>query len=156
MKTKAILFILVTLCTLSTVSYGQKATPWVINDVPPNEINNRFLNDVISGLNRPALSIVGFDNSNDHSKGYGLKQVLNHTYSSPVNEEQKDLFERILIIANQSIEFNPTDREHYQANSNILQYRAFEALASYVLEQNGVNPNSFGIPMRSQSNLHQF
>jgi hypothetical protein len=79
---------IMTLCILflingfSTATYSQKVTPWAINDVPPNEINNRFLNDVISDLNRPALSIVGFDNGGDHSKGYGLKQILNQVYVS--------------------------------------------------------------------------
>ena len=76
MKTTIVLITLIMNSFFAATLYAQRTTPWVINDVPPNEVNNRFYNDIVS-VNRPALSIVGFDNSNDHSKGYGLKQILN-------------------------------------------------------------------------------
>ena len=158
MKTTIVLISLIMGSFFATALYAQKVTPWVINDVPPNEVNNRFYNDIVS-VNRPALSIVGFDNSNDHANGFGLKQILNQAYVSEINiNEQKKMILDILDIArDDDIILNPTSIEDYRENSNILQYRAFEVLASYVLEQNGVNPNSFGIcRIRSQSDLHQF
>ena len=148
MKSKVIISLLtVFICVFITAtSNAQKVTPWVINDVPLNESNDRFYNDISSQINRPALSMVGFDNGGDHSKGYGLKQILNQAYVNGLNSnEQKDIIIDVIDIASGSIYSNPSSREQYQANSNILQYRAFEALASYVLEQNGKDPNSFCI-----------
>jgi len=72
--------------------------------VPSNEVNDRFFNGVISGINRPALSIVGFDTGGDHSKGYGLKQILNQAYvSEPDSNEQKEMIKSIVAIAQYDI-----------------------------------------------------
>ena len=150
MKTKitATVLSLIIFLIIAPVAHAQIFAPkWVINDIPPNEANERFYNDITTQLNRPALSVVGFDNGDDHSKGYGLRQILNQAYVYGSNA-QKDLIIRILDEVDEDITINPITRDDYQRNSNILQYRAFEALASYVLEQNGRDPNSFGIPMR--------
>lgn len=82
MKTK-IKFVLLSLiiCTFAPmICNAQKAPLWVINDVHSIEIINRFHNDVISGNDYTLVSIVEFEYDVDHSKGYGLKQILNQAY----------------------------------------------------------------------------
>ncbi len=123
----------------------------VISNTPLTTGNSRFTVEVFSEIKRPALTLVGFDNQGNHSKGYGLKQVLNLAYVVG-SSEQKIFINEILGISNDSININPSTRNDYNTNSNILQYRAFEALASYVLEKNGINSTTsnqvYGIPMR--------
>lgn len=129
----------------------------VITSVPPTTGNDRFLDEIYSSIKRPGLSVVGFDNGGDNSKGYGLKQILNEVFVTGTNE-QKELFNKILFEANLPVETNPTNNNNYRdyrTNSNRLQYKAFEALASYILEENGIShttsDTSYGISIRQHS-----
>jgi len=128
----------------------------VVTSVPPTTANNRYYNEVFSEIKRPGLSIIGFDNGGDHSKGYGLKQILNQVYVSGANE-QKQKFKDILDISLEDIDLNPLNADIIEENSNKLQYRAFEALCSFVLEKNGISSsasnNTYGIPIRDHQTV---
>lgn len=129
----------------------------VITSVPPTTGNNRYFDEVYSQIKRPALSVIGFDDGGDHSKGYGLKQILNQVYVTGSNE-QKNLFKKIITYVNvNSIEPNPANANEIETNSNILQYEAFEALCSFVLEENGISSstsgNTYGIPIRDHQTV---
>ena len=140
------LFILYGLFGLSSV-FAQ-----VITKVPPTRGNSRFFTETYSTVTRPSLSVVGFTNGGDNSKGLGLKQILNEVYTTNSNEE-KSLFLKILeISSSSSFALDPTNQNQIQKNSNILQYLAFEALCSYVLDKNGITPTIsntvYHIPIR--------
>jgi hypothetical protein len=111
-------------------------------NVPNNAENTRFYNDVFN-INRLALSIVSFDNGGNDNKGYGLKQMLEMLYNESANPLMVKEFNRTITIAKQDLSdpFSDPTRSKINAvnrNSNILQSRAFAALARYVLHQNGI------------------
>jgi hypothetical protein len=118
----------------------------ILLNMPNNTKNTRFYTD-INNIVRPALSIVGFDNGGDNSKGYGLKQILNRLYDQgSYNQSAIDLmvsdYDQIVGISKELLTdpFNDPKRSKITAvnrNSNILQCRAFVALARYVLYKNG-------------------
>lgn len=125
----------------------------VITSIPPTTGNNRFFDEIHSNMKRPGLSVAGFDDGGNHSKGYGLKQILNQVYVTGSNE-QKKLFSDVLGIADDPIKQSPSSLNDFRNNSNRLQYLAFEALASYVLEQNGISKNTSntnGLNIRSHA-----
>lgn len=118
-------------------------------NVPNNTKNHRFYNDVFN-IQRPALSISGFNNAGDHSNGYGLKQILEKLYSGNSTQFMLNSYNEIVKLSTQQLKdpFNAPDRSPLNVvngNSNILQSRAFVALARYVLDKNGITeqiPNS--------------
>lgn len=131
---------------LTTSLLGQ-----VVTDVPPNEPNSRFLNESPGISMRPGLSVAGF--SNDGENGLGLQQILNEAFES----KNSPAFESVSVILNkakESISLNPGSGQ-VTATTNILQYRAFEALASLILEQNGVSSgesnSTYGLNIRNHS-----
>ena len=146
---KIILF--VPLCILYGLFGLSLAYAQVITIVPSTQGNSRFFTETYPSVKRPGLSVVGFDTGVDNSKGLGLKQILNKVYTTGTNEE-KTLFLNILKISKEDIVSNPTNPSDIQTNSNILQYLAFEALCSYVLENNGITPSisnsTYSIPIR--------
>lgn len=125
----------------------------VVSIIPSNTGNDRNYSEDYATMIRPGLSLIGFDNSNNDQYGLGLKQVINEAYGS--NIEIKDKFIKILNIGNNSIEYNITNDDIIDNNSKILQYKAFEALTSYVLEKNGITSfisnNTYNIPIREHS-----
>lgn len=125
----------------------------VITDVPPNEPNNRFLDDVSVISMRPGLSIAGF--SNEDGNGLGLQQILNSALESE-NNRAFETVSKILDKAKDSISLNP-DVDQVESTSNVLQYRAFEALVSLILEQNGVTAaesnNTYNLNIREHSEV---
>lgn len=130
----------------TTSLFGQ-----VITDVPPNEPNSRFLNESPGITMRPGLSIAGF--SNENATGLSLQQILNESLES----ESSSSYESVLSIlskAQESISLNP-DIDQITNTTNILQYRAFEVLASLILEQNGVSSddltNTYNLDIRNHS-----
>jgi|AntRauTorckE6833_2_1112554.scaffolds.fasta_scaffold00200_15 hypothetical protein len=148
---KFVLNITVILCLLTGTIQAQ-----VINIVPTTEGNNRDFAEGL-GMNRPGLSITGFDNEGNNQYGLGLKQILNEVYSVGSNET-KELFLEILDLStNNSIELSPQTNSVIENNSNYLQYKAFEALASYVLEENGIDSvtsnDVYNIPIRSHATV---
>lgn len=122
----------------------------------PNDVKNtRFYSDIFN-IQRPALSIAGFSDGGDYSKGYGLKQILEMLYNGSTDPLMIDNYNKIVNISKQNLydPFNPPSG-HYTTNplnivndnSNILQSRAFVALARYVLYKNGITKQ---IPDSSQ------
>lgn len=82
MATRSIGFIgIISIFTLLTVT----ASAQYSLNVPTNSPNTRFYSDVIN-MNRPALSISGFDNGGN--QGYGLKQILNQVYVASTNKQK--------------------------------------------------------------------
>ena len=127
----------------------------VLDDLPPNGPNGRFYDDQFEVV-RPALSLRGFDSGGfpeGNGYGYGLKQVLERAYAGI--EDPNDLvypvFEEIIFIANEE----PSDpeagtssrarRSIVNRNTVIMQSRAFVALATYVLEENGYTADDYQI-----------
>ncbi len=109
--------------------YGQ-----VITDVPPNQPNTRFMDDPSVISMRPGLTLAGF--SSDGSNGLGLQQLLNAAFESTGSPEYA-VVSKILSKANDPINPDP-EFDQIERTTNVLQYMAFEALASFVLEQNGI------------------
>jgi len=54
-------------------------------NVPNNVKNTRFYSDVFN-VKRPGLSINGFDDGGNHSKGYGLRQILEMLYDETADQ----------------------------------------------------------------------
>ncbi|MEX0770950.1 MAG: T9SS type A sorting domain-containing protein [Balneolaceae bacterium] len=129
----------------------------VVTDVPPNERNSRFMEDPSVITMRPGLSVAGF--SNDGSVGLGLRELLNTAFESSGSSE-RELVLKILSKANGSISANPPVGQVIQV-TNVVQYLAFEALASFVLEQNGVTSQQsrqdYGMEIREHAEvMNQF
>jgi hypothetical protein len=114
--------------------------------VPSNTHNTRFYSDRFN-IDRPALSIAGFDNNGDNSRGYGLRQILEKLYNRTADSLMVQNYNQIVELSKKNLTdpFNPPNG-HYTTkpitivndNSNILQYRAFVALARYVLYKNDI------------------
>jgi len=121
--------------------------PWTLPaqttlNVPNNVKNTRFYSDVFN-VKRPGLSINGFDDGGDHSKGYGLKQILEILYNGSADQRMVNTYDKIVDISNKDLKdpFNTPGGNSLSIvnnNSNILQCRAFVALARYVLYKNGI------------------
>lgn len=119
-------------CTIATGTlFAQTVTT-----VPTDTKNDRFLEEYHNSIIRPGLSLNGFDNTGSTSQGLGLKQVLNLAFAGDpyINDKLDEIFDD----ANNSLQTNNPTNEQIQENSRILQYTAFEALASYVLYENGI------------------
>jgi hypothetical protein len=135
------------LLTITGITFGQ-----TVPTVPTGTGNDRFLEEYHSSMIRPGLSLNGFDNGGNDSTGLGLKQVLNEALSGDtyIKDKLNEIFDRVRDDFYYS---NPTDNQ-IESNSIILQYTAFEALASYVLEHNNidsVDSNTNGLNIRSHS-----
>jgi len=136
------------LITITELTFAQTVT-----NVPSDTGNDRFATEYQSVI-RPGLSLNGFDNTGATSKGLGLKQVLNAALSGDTYIKNKlNAIFSLSIESLQQSNLNDNDKED---NSIILQYTAFEALASYVLEENGIHQgasNSNGLNIRSHSTV---
>lgn len=125
----------------------------IVSTVPSNTPHNRFTEEILMGMERPGLSVIGFDNGGNNQYGYGLKQILNIAYSTSSNPT-KDIIKSILQLSNNNL-LSPTSDGVIENNSNYLQYKAFETLASYVLEHNGIDSttsnNTYNIPIRTHT-----
>jgi len=123
----------IVLCMIPVALFSQSIT------VPTSTKNTRFYSDIFN-IKRPGLSINGFDSGVDNSHGYGLKLILT---LKGVDSEMDNEFQQIASTADKSI-INPSTPPSGQFgltvvnnNSNILQCRAFMALAKYILYKNG-------------------
>jgi hypothetical protein len=132
------IFVVLFLCIYSMtgveIAFGQT---W---NLPDNRKNTRFYNDIFT-IKRPGLSINGFDDGGNHSKGYGLKQILEMLYNGSADPLMVDTYNKIVGISKQPLDdpFNSNNPlNSVNLNSNILQSRAFVALARYVLYKNGI------------------
>ena len=138
---------------LSSLPYARVYSQNVVLDrMPVSEVNQPEVD--LFDVRRPALSIVGFDNTepgynSDH--GFGLKQILDRRYNR--NEPLvADVFDRLIELAHEE-QVDPytfpsiVDRRiQLDENTNILQARAFEALVTFVLELNGYGPGDLPGP----------
>lgn len=122
--------LIVSIATVST-AFGQTVT-----SIPNDTANDRFLIEYHSVI-RPGLSLNGFDNTGSTSNGLGLKQILNSALAGDVY--LKDKLRVIFSDADNSLENASYSDAIIEFNSRIIQYTAFEALASYVLEHNGID-----------------
>jgi len=127
---------------ITEITFGQSVTT-----VPSDTGNDRFMTEFQSVI-RPGLSLNGFDNGGNDSKGLGLKQVLNLALAGDpyINAKLEDIFDVSGIPLART---NPNN-EDIEENSRILQYTAFEALASFVLQHNGFLP---GLPSQTNWNI---
>lgn len=109
--------------------------------MPLSLVNTRHssLQDVQGvGVRRPALSVTGFSNTQApfvSNYGLGLKQILDQTFNDE-NPLLVELFQLQRDIANRTFQTPVTNHVKLDANSNIIQARAFMALATYVIELN--------------------
>jgi hypothetical protein len=108
-----------------------------LNDLPAAQGNSRFYGDVISGVKHPSLTLDGFDFGPDN--GLGVKQVLEEVYSGDPDFSVLRVYNRLRDLAANNSNFHPTptNRSNIIANTRRTQARAFMALATYVIEQNG-------------------
>lgn len=113
-----------------------KAKAQTVTSVPLDTGNDRFVTEYFSVI-RPGLSLNGFDNTGSTSHGLGLKQVLNAALSGDVYIKSK--LNRIFNEADDNFTVSNPNNDQIEIYSRILQYTAFEALASYVLEENGID-----------------
>ena len=115
-------------------------------DLPPNIPSFGDL----PNLPRPRLSMIGFDN-NGSNHGYGIKQVIERVYGGIENSHTQELYRIILAKAHSS-----TSGANIDELSRIYQARAFEALMSFILEQNFIDPASLtGLPNPAIEYTHQ-
>ena len=108
--------------------------------MPPWQGNNRFYGAVISEVRHPSLSLNGFDAATS-GHGLGLKQVLGEVYSGSAGPSVEDVWGEIRGLATAGATYynNPPSRSDITHNTQVIQARAFMALASYILERNGHN-----------------
>ena len=116
-----------------------------LTDLPPDTYNNRFeYEDALKNkIFRPVLSVRGFDSDrfgDNGSYGLGLKQVLERVYNQN-NSNAELAFIELIDEAGQSLNLSNFDgsRSQVEHNARVLQARAFVALVTYVLEQNGID-----------------
>ena len=119
-------------------------------DLPPTALNARFFPVYIAPTRHPSLSLNGFDCATSPTgctSGLGLKQVLGGYDPLNLDDPITAPFGLVREFAqNGSYEGSPSSRSEIQANTRRMQALAFEALASYVLEQNpGCDPSAFGL-----------
>ncbi len=115
-----------------------------LDDVPTWQNNDRFFSspNFLSNLvKQPSLSVNGFDCTGRCDEGLGLKQTLEKRYSGNASTKILEVYDEIRGLATGGATYypNPTSENQVTRNTQVIQARAFMALASYVLEQNGIN-----------------
>ena len=113
-------------------------------------LNARFYPVYVAPTRHPSLSLNGFDCATSPTgctSGLGLKQILAEAASDGSNEPVEAVYDEVVDLAeNGAYSPQPSSRSEIQANTRRMQALAFEALASYVLEQNpGCDPSAFGL-----------
>jgi hypothetical protein len=127
------------------------AQPLSFGWMPASRVNNPEVD--LHQLRRPALSLTGFDNTHTGyiaSHGLGLKQVLEKRYNE-ADPLIVPVFDRLISLSH-SEQGNPLmyenivdRRNQLDVNTAILQGRAFEALATFVLASNGIDVTELGL-----------
>lgn len=143
--------LLIVFCVAATAtsSFAQTVT---LNNLPSWTSNTRFFSDEYP-IKHPSLSLNGFDCGSNCSEGLGLKQILEEVYSSSPDNKIIDVYQSLLNLANESYDYSPNTANKIGKNTQRLQARAFVALATYVLDENGHNPTSLtpALPPASQA-----
>ncbi|WP_457653036.1 hypothetical protein [Rhodocaloribacter sp.] len=118
-----------------------------LTNLPANTTNQRFLVDVFP-IVRPGLSIRGFDGASltgGTNYGYGLKQILEGVYGANPDFYIQQTYDKIISLSSQTLS-TTVSRWAIEQNSNIIQSRAFVALATYVMDQNGFGFSQYQRP----------
>jgi len=131
------------LLAATSLFFVQFATAQIsLDDVPDTQGNSRFFSDEISQVTHPSLTLDGFDSGPEN--GLGLKQVLEERYSSNPDESLLRAYDEMARLASNDSDFHPSPsnqqgngHDQIKANAQRMQARAFVALATYVIEQNG-------------------
>jgi len=137
----------IVLCMIPIIVLGQ-----TFDLMPPSTVNDRFRVDAFQYSNtslgyypvkHPSLTLNGFDNGENNSHGYGLKQILQIAYQG-TNPMVDKKFNQIVDNSLKQI-VNPASPPPNESaliavnnNSNIAQCRAFVALERYVCYKNGI------------------
>lgn len=130
-------FLAVALVALATPS--QSSAQLALNNLPNADGNSRFFTDRFP-IKHPSLSLNGFDCGSQCGRGLGLRQVLNEAYGAPREEVLRVLIAVVNLATDGGYIAAPTSYAQVRSNTERLQARAFVALASYVLDRNGINP----------------
>ncbi len=138
---------------------GASAQTITLDNLPPGTVNDRFMTDV-HNLNRPALSIIGFDNTEagyNPNYGLGLRQILELRYNT--NDPLiTDVYEAV-VNKSEETPVNPLTQSDklgaHDNNTDIIQSRAFVALVTYILEKHGYDPTSPDFSLRTHADAMQ-
>jgi len=144
MKLRTSVLTVVLVFILVGVSFAQT---W---NLPDSRQNTRFTTD-LHDIARPALTIRGFDNTDlpthyntfDHSKVYGVKQVLEKAYE--IGTPQIDnigivLDQMILEVTSSTMHYSGLDKEKVENNASLAKTMAALALFTYIIEKNDGDP----------------
>lgn len=116
------------------------AQPLRLDDLPPTSGNDRFFHDEFA-IRHPSLSLNGFACNELETRGcdagLGLAEVLHSVYDDPPAASLHMMFEQALAHANADLIWQPSSRGEIIDNTFRIQARAFVALVTYLLEQNG-------------------
>ncbi|MFK7848832.1 MAG: T9SS type A sorting domain-containing protein [Rhodothermales bacterium] len=134
---------------LSPVLLAQSIT---INNLPTGQIETPLFE---AGMAQayPALAINGFDcNASGHScnKGLGFKQIIEALASPEENPELRAFFYAIANLAGAPLG-TPSTRSIVKQNTLIAESRAFIAVATLILEENGINPSVLDLPAHQEA-----
>lgn len=140
LSTRSVLSLLLVWSFTIPVSSAQVSLP----NLPSWTNNTRFATPAVSEVRHPSLSLNGFDCGSECWKGYGLKQVLQEVSGIDSDPTVEAVFEKLDDLHDDAIVGNPSSRSQANRNVEILQARAFVALATYVLEKN--NESISGLP----------
>lgn len=113
---------------------GQVSLP----DLPPEASNTRFATDLISGIDRPSLTLNGFDCGAACGNGLGLRQILE---ASQLSTELEGIIQDALQTVVAPVSLNNANEQAAR-----LEAYAFVTLASYVVESNGYPSQTLGLP----------
>ncbi len=121
------------------------AQPLRLDDLPATTGNTRFFRDAFE-VRHPSLSLNGFScaalNARGCAYGLGLAEVLHAVYADEPDPAIKEIYEKVLDLAVKDLVIHPTERAQIIENTHRMAARAFVALVTYVLEQNG---NDLGV-----------
>ncbi len=116
------------------------AQPLRLDDLPATTGNTRFFRDAFE-VRHPSLSLNGFScaalDARGCAYGLGLAEVLHAVYADEPDPAIKEIYEKVLDLAVKDLVIHPTERAQIIENTHRMSARAFVALVTYVLEQNG-------------------
>ena len=112
-----------------------------LTDVPASVRNTRGSSDWLV-VQRPGLTLNGFDCGDNCADGLGAKQVIERAFENPGDSKYDRPFNEMVNLYNRHEEYDALafGEESVKRNSQHLQSYAFVALATYLLEKNGIDP----------------
>ncbi len=109
-----------------------------LDDLPATTGNTRFFRDAFD-VRHPSLSLNGFRCAalDSCAYGLGLAEILHAVYADEPDPAIKEIYEKVLDLAAKDLVLHPSERRQIIENTHRMAARAFVALVSYVLAQNG-------------------